>query len=147
MSKSPAATSILKLIIPAGGASPSPPVGPALGQRGIKAIDFCKQFNDVSTKSPTTAYQSGTPLQCRILCRGDRTFTFTVKPPTTSWLLKRAAGIEKASSEREVARVPVQVVYEVARIKARDPGLEGVPLRRIFEMVVASAKSYGISVV
>ena len=138
-------TSLLKLIIPAGSATPTPPIGPALGQRGIKAIDFCKQFNDASTK--TGAYQPGVPLQCRIRCRPDRTFSFSVKPPTTAWLLKRAAGIEKASSEREVARLPVQMVYEVARVKAKDPQLQGVPERRIFEMVVASAKSYGISIV
>ena len=141
------APTVLKLIIPAGGATPSPPIGPALGQRGIKAIDFCKQFNDASTKSPTTAYQPGTPVQCRILCRADRSFSFDVKPPTTAWLLKRAAGIEKASSEREVARVPVQVVYEVAKIKAKDPQLAGIPVKRIFEMIVASAKSYGMSII
>ncbi len=139
-------TAILKLIIPAGGATPSPPIGPALGQRGIKAIDFCKQFNEISTKSPTTPYQTGTPLQCRILCKADRSFTFIVKPPASSWMLKRAAGCQKASSEREVARLPVQIVFEVAKIKAKDPQLTGIPLRRIFEMVVASAKSYGMSI-
>jgi large subunit ribosomal protein L11 len=143
MSKS---ASILKLIIPAGSATPSPPIGPALGQRGVKAIDFCKQFNEASTKS-STPFQPGTPLQCRILCKADKSFSFAVKPPTTSWLLKRAAGLQRASSDREVARLPVQMIFEVARIKAKDPQLTGIPLKRIFEMVVASAKSYGISII
>lgn len=135
----------LKLIIPAGGATPTPPIGPALGQRGIKAIDFCKQFNEASVK--TAGYAPNTPLQCRLLCRPDRTFSMTIKPPTSSWLLKRAAGIDKASSSREVAKLPVQMLFEVAKLKARDPQMQGVPLKRIFEMLSATAKSIGISII
>lgn len=144
MSKAGALSSVsyLKLIIPCGGATPSPPVGPALGQRGIKAIDFCRQFNDLSSK----LYAPQTPLRCRVRVNSsDRSFSIAVRPPTTSWLLKRAAGIEKADSGREVARLPVQFVYEIAKIKGQDPLLQHVPLKRVFEMVVASAKSFGIS--
>lgn len=135
--------SILKLTIPSGGATPSPPVGPALGQKGVKAIDFCRQFNDASGK----LYQAQIPLQCQITIKPDRTFTMALRPPATSWLLKRAAGLEKASSEREVSRLPVQFVYEIARIKAQDPLMSHIPLKRIFEMVVASGKAYGITIV
>lgn len=136
-----AAISYLKLTISSGGATPTPPIGPALGQRGIKAIDFCRQFNEASSK----LYVPQTPLRCSVRVNPDRTFALTVRPPTTTWLLKRAAGIEKADSSREVARLPVQFVYEIAKIKAQDPLLQHVPLRRVFEMVVASAKSFGIS--
>ena len=133
--------SYLKLTIPSGGATPTPPIGPALGQRGIKAIDFCRQFNDSSSK----LFVPQTPLRCKIRVNPDWSFAVTVRPPASAWLLKRAAGIEKADSSREVARLPVQFVYEIAKIKAKDPLLQHVPLKRIFEMIVATAKSFGIS--
>lgn len=135
------AVSYLKLTIPSGGATPTPPIGPALGQRGIKAIDFCRQFNDISSK----LYNPQTPLRCSVRVNPDRTFAINVRPPASAWLLKKAAGIEKADSGREVAKLPVQYVYEIAKIKAKDPLLQHVPLKRIFEMIVASAKSFGIS--
>lgn len=138
-----AAVSYLKLTIPSGGATPTPPVGPALGQRGVKAIDFCRQFNEASSK----LYAPQTPLRCSVRVNPDRTFAITVRPPASSWLLKRAAGIEKADSGREVAKLPVQYVYEIAKIKAQDPLLQHIPIKRVFEMVVASAKSYGISII
>jgi large subunit ribosomal protein L11 len=133
--------SYLKLTIPSGGATPTPPIGPALGQRGIKAIDFCRQFNETSSK----LYLPQTPLRCSIRVNPDRTFAITVRPPASAWLLKKAAGIDKANSGREVAKLPVQYAYEIAKIKAKDPLLQHVPLKRIFEMIVASAKSFGIS--
>lgn len=133
--------SYLKLTIPSGGATPTPPIGPALGQRGIKAIDFCRQFNDTSSK----LYLPQTPLRCTVRVNPDRTFAITVRPPASAWLLKKAAGVDKADSGREVAKLPVQYVYEIAKIKAKDPLLQHVPLKRIFEMISASAKSFGIS--
>lgn len=133
---------VLKLTIPAGAAAPTPPIGPALGQRGIKAIDFCRQFNEASAR----LYAPGTPARALVTCRPDRTFALALRPPPTCFLLKRAAGIAAAHSQREVARLPVHFVLEVARTKAEDPALRHVPLRRIFAMVVASAKSYGISI-
>ena len=134
--------SYLKLTIPSGGATPTPPIGPALGQKGVKAIDFCRQFNETSSK----LYTPQTPLRCRIQVNPDRTFGFTVRPPASAWLLKRAAGIEKADSGREVAKLPVQYLYEIAKIKAQDPLLQHIPLQRIFQMISASAKSFGITV-
>lgn len=131
-------TSLLKLTIPAGGATPSPPVGPALGQKGVKAIDFCRQFNEASKM-----YQPNTPLRCQISVKPDRTFTFTVRPPATTWLLKRAAGIEKASSERTVARLSGKHLYEIARIKAKDPRVAHMPLQLVFRMLLATARTCG----
>lgn len=134
--------SYLKLSIPSGGATPTPPIGPALGQKGVKAIDFCRQFNETSSK----LYNPQTPLRCSVKVNPDRTFEITVRPPTSTWLLKRVAGIEKADSGREVAKVPVQFIYEIAKIKGKDPLMQHVPLKRIFEMIAASAKSFGISI-
>lgn len=133
--------SLLKLTIPAGGATPSPPIGPALGQKGVKAIDFCRQFNDHSK-----AYQPGIPLRCEIAVGTDRTFAFAVRPPTTSWLLKRAAGVEKGSSATTVARIDRRLVFEVAKVKAEDPKLVHVPLRLLFRMILAQARTIGFKV-
>lgn len=139
---STAVASLLKLNIPSGSATPTPPIGPALGQRGVKAIDFCRQFNEQSNK----LYSPQVPLRCAVHVKPDRTFSMSIGPPSSTWLLKKAAGIDKASSAREVAKLPVQYIYEIAKIKAKDPVLSHVPLKRIFEMIVASAKSFGISI-
>jgi large subunit ribosomal protein L11 len=133
--------SLLKLTIPAGGAAPTPPVGPALGQKGVKAMDFCRQFNEASK-----IYQPGTPLRCEITVMPDRTFNFTVRPPATSWLLKRAANIEKASSTTTAANLNAKYIYEVAKVKAADPKLSHIPLRLLFRSVLAQARSVGIKV-
>ena len=133
--------SLLKLTIPAGGAAPTPPVGPALGQKGVKAIDFCRQFNDVSK-----TYQPGIPLRAEIMVMPDRTFSFAVRPPATSWLLKKAAGIERASSSTTVANLNAKYLFEVAKVRASDPKLTHVPLRLVFRMVLAQARAIGIKV-
>lgn len=133
--------SVLKLTIPAGGAAPTPPVGPALGQKGVKAMDFCRQFNDQSK-----VYQAGVPLRCEITVNPDRTFAFVVRPPATAWLLKRAAGIEKASSSATVVKIDNKYIYEVARIKSTDPKLAHMPLRLLFRMVLAQARAIGFKV-
>lgn len=135
--------SLLKLFINTGQASPSPPVGPALGQKGIKAMDFCKQFNEQSTRQ----YLPGIPLRCHITCMPDRTFTFQIRPPTTTFLLKRAAGIEKASSMHTVAEMSVKYVYELAKMKRQeDVELKRVPLKRVFYMMMASARTCGFKI-
>lgn len=133
--------SILKLTIPAGGATPSPPIGPALGQKGVKAIDFCRQFNDSSKD-----YIKGTPLRCQITVNPDRTFQFDIRPPSTSWLLKRAAGVEKGNCGGTVAHVDRRVIYEVSRVKAQDPKLAHVPLKYLFRMILAQARNIGFRV-
>lgn len=143
MSKTAAASgpALLKLIIPAGKASAGPPIGPALGQKGVKAMDFCKQFNEASKP-----YLPETPLRCQILVKPDRTFSFVVRPPAVGWMLKRATGVEKASSEKKVCEVSAKVLYEIAKVKQEDPLMARLPLRSIFSMVLATAKKTGFHV-
>lgn len=133
-----AGPSLLKLIIPAGKATAGPPIGPALGQKGVKAIDFCKQFNEASKP-----YISDTPLRCSVLVKPDRTFSFTVRPPATGWMLKRATGIEKASSEKRVCEVSAKYLYEIAKVKQEDPLMSRLPLKSIFSMILATARKTG----
>lgn len=137
------AISILKLVIPAGEASPGPPIGPALGQKGVKAIDFCRAFNEESL----AIYRKDTPLRCRIAVRPDRKFSFQVRPPATMWLLKQATGVTKASSRFTVARIAPQIIYEIARIKAMDPFLQGRSLHGVYRMILATAKACGFQVI
>ncbi|KAJ3337908.1 hypothetical protein HDU93_000353 [Gonapodya sp. JEL0774] len=134
-----------KLLVPAAKAAPTPPVGPALGQRGVKSIDFCKQFND-RTKHITP----GTPIPTLITVRPDRTFTFITKAPQTAWLLKRAAGVEKGTSTpgREVlGSVSVKHLYEIAKLKSEDPGFKGLELEQIAKCIAAQTRTLGIKVV
>lgn len=133
--------SLLKLTIPAGSASPSPPIGPALGQKGVKAMDFCRQFNDQSK-----SFLPGTPLRCHVLVNPDRTFSFSIMTPSTSWLLKRAAGIDKAASDRTVAHLHAKYVYEIAQIKAQDARLGRLPFRLLFRMITAQARCIGMKI-
>jgi large subunit ribosomal protein L11 len=147
MSKKGAATaaSVVKLWVNAGQATPSPPIGSTLGQRGVKAIDFCKQFND-ATKDIT----AGTPMRVFITVRPDRTFSYVVRPPMTSWFLKKAAAIEKGAGQpgHEVAgSVSLKHVFEIARVKSKDPELSDVSLQKICAQIAGSARSMGIKVV
>ncbi|KAG0000291.1 hypothetical protein BGZ65_004491 [Modicella reniformis] len=142
-----AAASLLRLVVPAGKATPTPPIGPALGQRGVKSMDFCKQFND-----RTKTVEAGTPLPVVINVKGDRTFTFVTKSPPTSFFLKRAAGIEKGATDigkgkAYVGKVNLKQVYEIARIKQADDGMGHLALKGICSAVVGSARSMGIEVV
>ncbi len=135
----------VRMLVPAAKASPSPPVGPTLGQRGIKAIDFCKAFNDKTRK-----YVPGTPMQVRMKVNSDKTYDFIVCPPPTSWLLKQAAGIEKGATKPghdSPACISVKHIYEIAKIKAADPAFDGASLRQICKKILGSAKSMGIEVV
>jgi large subunit ribosomal protein L11 len=102
---------------PAGQATPSPPIGPVLGSRGLKAIEFCKEFN-----ARTAHIIPGTPMQIKLVAqRAARTFTFDVNSPPTSWLLLRCAGVEKGSADPGKSTVgkPVTLkqIYEIAKIK------------------------------
>ncbi|KAJ1812693.1 mitochondrial 54S ribosomal protein YmL19 [Coemansia sp. RSA 2599] len=139
------AASILKLIVPAGKAMPSPPVGPALGQRGVKSMDFCKQFND-RTKDLVVE----TPTPVAIYIKPDRTFTFDIKSPPTSWLLKRAAGVTKGAAQpgkQVVGTVSLKHIFSISQMKAKDPAMSHIDLKSICKSVIATAKSVGIKVV
>eukprot|EP00158_Paraphelidium_tribonemae_P005574 Partr_v1_DN27409_c3_g1_i1_m71690 putative Ribosomal protein len=140
-----ASIQLVRLYVPAGQATPTPPIGPALGQRGVKAIDFCKQYND-RTKDIIT----GVPMRCVITVRPDRTFTFDVKPPTTTYFVKKAAGVQKCASEpgREVAgTVSLKHIYEIAKVKQADPALASLSLKTICSQIKGSCRNMGISVV
>jgi large subunit ribosomal protein L11 len=138
---------VVKLFVNAGQATPGPPIGPALGSKGVKAIDFCKQFNDQSGK----IYVPGTRIRAHVTVRPDRTFTFDIRPPSTSDLLKRALGVEKGSSSPghgdQAGTLSLKHIYEVAKVKKMDPALIPLDMKAVCKMVIHSARSMGFSVV
>ena len=131
----------VKLQIPAGAANPSPPVGPALGQRGVNIMEFCKQFN------AQTQAQQGLIIPVIITVYADRSFTFITKTPPASILLKRAAGVEKGSGiphKNKVGTVTRQQVKEIAQLKT--PDLTAGSLDAAMRTVEGTARSMGIVV-
>jgi large subunit ribosomal protein L11 len=133
---------IIKLQIEAGKANPAPPVGPALGQHGVNIMAFCKDYNE------RTASQAGTVVPVEIIVYEDRSFTFVLKTPPASDLLKRAAGIEKGSSAQrreKVGQISRDQLREIAEIKLRD--LNTASVEAAMEMVEGTARSMGIEVV
>ncbi|PPQ77310.1 hypothetical protein CVT25_010892 [Psilocybe cyanescens] len=136
---------IVRLLIPAGKAAPTPPVGPALGARGVKSMDFCKEFN-----ARTAHIEPGVPIPTLITVQPDRTFTFVTKTPPASYFIKQAAGIEKGTGKpgHEVTgTISLKHVYEIAKIKATDDHMKTLPLESIARMLVGSARSLGVQVV
>lgn len=132
----------VKLQIPGGQATPAPPVGPALGQRGVNIMEFCKQFN------ARTQDKVGLILPVIVTIYSDKSFTFVVKTPPASVLLKKAAGIEKGSSEPKrvkVGKVTRQQIREIAQMKM--PDLNTDDIEAAMRMVEGTAKSMGIEVV
>ena len=131
----------IKLQIPAGGATPAPPVGPALGQHGVNIMDFCKQFN------AKTQDQTGMLIPVVITVYADRSFTFITKTPPAAVLIKKAAGLDKASGEpnrNKVATITVAQAEEIAKIKM--PDLNAASLEAATEMVKGTARSMGVVV-
>ncbi len=136
------AIAVIKLHIPAGQASPAPPVGPALGQHGVNIMAFCKDYN------ARTAKQAGMIIPVEITIYQDRSFTFVTKTPPASDLLKKAAGIEKGSGEtpREiVGKVTRKQVREIAELKMKD--LNALNLEGAKRIIEGTAKSMGIEIV
>src|SRR6266853_6495383 len=130
----------VKLQIPAGKATPAPPVGPALGQHGINIMDFCKQFNAKTNQKDL----EGMVIPAVITVYSDRSFTFITKTPPASVLLKKAAGIAKGSGEpnkNKVAKVTAAQVREIAEIKK--PDLNSNDLAAAIRMVEGTARSMG----
>lgn len=106
---------LIKLIVGAGQAAPAPPVGPALGSKGVKAIDFCKEFN-----ARTAHLNPGVPIPTVVTVRPDRTFSFETKSPPTAWLVLQAAGAAKgiaSGKDPKVGTISLKHVYEIAKIK------------------------------
>jgi large subunit ribosomal protein L11 len=134
---------LIKLEIPSGQANPSPPVGPALGQRGLNIMEFCKAFNAATQKM-----EPGTPTPVVITAYADRTFTFVTKTPPTSYYLKKAAGIDKGSGtpSREVkGKVTKAQLREIAEKKMKD--LNANDIDAAARMVAGSARSMGLEIV
>ncbi|MCD6406453.1 50S ribosomal protein L11 [Candidatus Aerophobetes bacterium] len=141
MAKKPVIAQI-KLQIPAGKANPAPPVGPALGQHGINIMDFCKAFNE------RTKDQGDIIVPVVITVYKDRSFTFELKTPPASALLKKAAGIEKGSGEpnkKKVGKVTRQDIEEIAKIKMKD--LNAYDLESAMKMIEGTAKNMGLEIV
>ena len=132
----------IKLQIPAGQANPSPPVGPALGQRGVNIMEFCKAFN------AQTQAQAGLIIPVIITVYADRSFTFITKTPPAAVLLKRAAAIDKGSAEtgrKKVGQVTRAQVAEIAKLKM--PDLTAADLDAAIRTVEGTARSMGLDVV
>jgi large subunit ribosomal protein L11 len=132
----------IKLQVPAGQANPSPPVGPALGQRGVNIMDFCKSFN-----AQTQSVEQGTPLPVVITVYSDRSFTFITKTPPASVLLRRAAKIGKGSStpnSSKVGTVTRAQLEEIAQLKM--PDLTAADMDAAVRTIAGSARSAGIEV-
>jgi large subunit ribosomal protein L11 len=134
----------IKLQIPAGKANPSPPVGPALGQRGLNIMAFVKEFNAV-----TAQMEPGMPVPVVITAYGDRTFTFVMKTPPNTYFLKKAAGIQKGTTTpgkgASVGRVTISQLREIAATKMKDMNANDVD--GAVRMLTGSARSMGLTVV
>ncbi|MFA4886039.1 MAG: 50S ribosomal protein L11 [Desulfotomaculaceae bacterium] len=135
-------SAIVKLQVPAGKATPAPPVGPALGQHGVNIMAFVKEYNE------RTAAQAGLIIPVEITIYEDRSFTFVTKTPPAAVLLKKAAGLEKASGEpniKKVAKLPRSKVREIAELKM--PDLNAASVEAAMLMVEGTARSMGIEIV
>ena len=131
----------IKLQIPAGQANPAPPVGPALGQKGVNIMEFCKQFNARTQKQP------GLIIPVVITVFSDKSFTFVTKTPPAAVLLARAAKVEKGSGEpnrTKVGKVTQQQVREIAEMKM--PDLNASDLEAAMTMIAGTARSMGLVV-
>ena len=133
----------LKLQVPAGSATPSPPIGPALGQRGINIMEFCKSFNAKSQD-----IEKGSPVPVVITYYQDKSFTFEMRTPPVSYFLKKAAGLQKGSQtpgRGSAGRVSRDQVRDIAEKKLKD--LNAVDVDAAMRMIEGSARSMGLEVV
>jgi len=133
---------IVKLHIPAGKATPAPPIGPALAQHGINIGDFCQKFNDA------TKDQQGFTIPVVVTIYEDRTFDFKLKTPLTSELIKKAAGVEKGSgtpNRKKVGKITKAQLEEIAKKKL--PDLNTADIKKAMKIVEGTAKNMGIEVI
>ena len=134
---------VIKLQVPATKANPSPPIGPALGQRGLNIMEFCKQFN-----AATQGMEPGMPIPVLITAYADRTFTFITKTPPVSYFIKKAAKIDKGNptpGRNTTGKISVAQCREIAEAKMKDMNAESVDAAT--RMIVGSARSMGLQVV
>ncbi len=130
----------IKLQVPAGQANPSPPVGPALGQHGVNIMEFCKGFN-----AQTQGVEPGAPVPVIITVYADRSFTFDMKTPPASFLLKKAAGLKSGSGRpntEKVGKVTRAQLEEI--VKTKEPDLTGADMDAAVRTIAGSARSMGI---
>jgi len=131
-----------KLQVPAGAANPSPPIGPALGQQGVNIMEFCKQFN-----AQTQALEKGLPTPVVITVYSDRSFTFIMKTPPASVLIRKAIGIEKGSGRpntNKVGKIRRKQLEDIAKVKM--PDLTASNLEAAVNTIAGSARSMGVDV-
>ncbi|MCD6040358.1 MAG: rplK [Gammaproteobacteria bacterium] len=134
---------LVKLQVTGGAANPSPPVGPALGQQGVNIMEFCKAFND-QTKTPE---RQGKPLPVEITVYEDRTFTFVIKTPPATYLIKEAIKLDKGSSTphtNKVGKITRKQLEAIAKTKM--PDLNAANLEAAVSMIAGSARSMGVEV-
>jgi large subunit ribosomal protein L11 len=132
----------VKLQVPAGQANPSPPIGPALGQQGVNIMEFCKQFN-----AQTQQVEKGLPIPVVITVYSDRSFTFVMKTPPASVLIRKAIGIEKGSgtpNTAKVGKISRKQLEDIARTKT--PDLTAADLEAAVRTIAGSARSMGVDV-
>ena len=132
----------IKLQVPAGKANPSPPIGPALGQRGLNIMEFCKAFN-----AQTQSFEPGMPIPVVITAYADKSFTFAMKTPPATFLIKKAAGIEKGSQRpntEKVGSITRAQAEEIATMKK--PDLTAADMEAAVKTIAGSARSMGIAV-
>ncbi len=132
----------VKLQVPAGSANPSPPIGPALGQQGVNIMEFCKQFN-----AQTQKLEKGLPIPVVITVYSDRSFTFIMKTPPASVLIRKAIGIEKGSgtpNTAKVGKINREQLEEIA--KTKQPDLTAADLDAAVRTIAGSARSMGVDV-
>jgi large subunit ribosomal protein L11 len=132
----------IKLQVPAGSANPSPPIGPALGQQGVNIMEFCKQFN-----AQTQKLEKGLPIPVVITVYTDRSFTFIMKTPPASVLIRKAIGIEKGSgtpNSAKVGKISRKQLEEIA--KTKQPDLTAADLDAAVKTIAGSARSMGVDV-
>jgi large subunit ribosomal protein L11 len=135
-------TGYIKLQIPAGQANPSPPVGPALGQQGVNIMEFCKQFN-----AQTASLEKGLATPVVITVYSDRSFTFIMKTPPASVLIRKALGLPKGSSRpntQKVGKIKLQQIEDIAKQKM--PDLTASSLQAAVNTIAGSARSMGVEV-
>ena len=137
-------TGYIKLQLPAGAATPAPPVGPALGQHGVNIMEFVKQFNAKSV----TQVEKGTILPVVITVYGDRSFSFILKTPPAAVLIKKKLGLEKGSAvpnKQKVGKITMAELAEIAKVKM--PDLNAGSLEAAVRSIAGSARSMGVEVV
>jgi large subunit ribosomal protein L11 len=135
----------VNLRVPAGSAKPGPAIGQALGPLGINMAEFCKQFN---AKSEQT-YKKDVPLRVRLHANSDRSFTFDIRTPPTSYFIKKVVGLEKGPTNPDPnnpvqAYITPEMVYEIAKIKQTDDNRWHIPLESVARSVIGQARTMGI---